>query len=213
LRKGKELNRQRPWDGMAIRRSGGSVKIRTVEERHQLCVNGQLNDYTVQGRFSDLTDFDGRAHLLTKGSELRRYADGPQFAQNKSQWQRTTASRYLKKMKIKHVWGACPPSPNRHPSNASTIFLKPGGYPGYSAIRFSDKGRKVQAVWQGDGPGFCFVGRLARNGTYAGTQYTFGGDQKRTSLRTDELMDGKRISPPAWFKKSAPRAFARGQCR
>lgn len=106
------------------------------------------------------------------------------------------------------------PKPVEKPTTASKTkyFSKPSWYT-YVALRFDDEKRKVRAVWQGDGPGFCFVGRLTSQDTYTGTQYTFGVGKKATSYTRGELFDGRRVSPPTWFRQSSKQAFDKEQCR
>lgn len=94
-----------------------------------------------------------------------------------------------------------------------TRYYKSNWYPGYVAVQFKNGGAKVQAVFQGDGPGWCFVGRRHGAGVYRGVDYTFGvGTRSATYMRSD-ITGGQRVSPPGWFKSSSARAFRRSQCR
>lgn len=94
----------------------------------------------------------------------------------------------------------------------NTRYYKSSWYPGYVAVRFSGGKSKVRAVFQGDGPVWCFVGRRVSPGVYRGTNHTFGGGSQRQMYNRSELV-GRRVSPPAWFRKSSAKAFRVTQCR
>lgn len=97
-------------------------------------------------------------------------------------------------------------------SAGKTRYYKSGWYPGYVAVRLFSGGSKVRAVFQGDGPGWCFVGRRVSSGVYRGSDYTFGVGKRRATYRRSDILSGRRVSPPGWFKKSSKVAFARPQC-
>jgi hypothetical protein len=194
---------------MAVRRSGNHVEVRTIEGFHSSCMTGTLNAFTMSGTFRRFGALEVRLNLLTKGESLRRYMKIANGSGSKTQWIKVPRAEYVKRLKVRTPWIRCPAAT----ATPTTKYLKSSWYPGYVAVRFSDQNRQVQTVWQGDGPGFCFVGRRASQGVYAGTQYTFGVGAKRTSYRRDELLAGRHLSPPTWFRKSSQQAFARPQCQ
>ncbi len=95
---------------------------------------------------------------------------------------------------------------------AKTRYHEATGYPGYVAVRFSQGGQKVRAVWLGDGPGFCFVGRR-NGGTYRGTEVNLAGGSSSASYSRGELLGGQKVVPPAWFKRSSSKVFTQARCR
>lgn len=98
------------------------------------------------------------------------------------------------------------------PTKTATRYYRPPYYPGYTAVRFSRQGRKVQAVWQGDGPGDCFVGQRIANDRYRGAQYNLAGGKRQVTYQRSHFVSGKRVKPPTWFKKSSARAFSTRRC-
>ncbi len=95
---------------------------------------------------------------------------------------------------------------------AKTRYHEANGYPGYVAVRFSQGGDKVRAVWLGDGPGFCFVG-VRSAGACRGTEVNLAGGASSASYTRNELLGGQRVSPPGWFKKSSAKVFRQSRCR
>lgn len=210
VRKGINPNGQRPWDGMSVRRSGSRVEIRAIEGFHSSCMSGKLGGIAVRGKFTRFGVSHLRLNLLTKDGLLRRYMKVGKGTGTETQWRRVTKVEYKKRIKVSKPWFKCPKSATR---TSTTRYMKSTWYPGYVAIRFTNQDRRVQAIWQGDGPGFCFVGRLTSQGRYTGTEYTFGVRKKQTAYSRNDLLEGRRVSPPAWFRESSHKAFDRPQCQ
>ena len=209
IRRGINPNGQRPWDGMTVRRSGSRVEVRAIEGFHSSCMAGTLDGFTVSGKFRRFGLSDLRLNLLVKGDSLRRFMKVGNNSGSQTEWKRAAKSDYKKRLKVKTPWFKCTETTTEAPT---TKYYKSGWYPGLVAVRFSDQNRNVQAVWQGDGPGFCFVGQLASQDKYTGTEYTFGVGKRRAAYRRN-LLEGQRVSPPEWFRQSSKRAFDREECQ